>query len=333
MQSIKNAVFRISGALLRRGPLAPLARRYFRERSAIVYYHGVWADDDSVRRRLFGGMRVSDFADELRRLKQFFDVVPLSRIIAGQTNNSPRPVLAITFDDGLDLTTAGATDVLDQQGIKATMFINTASLAGGHLMWMHRFSAIRSERGDEALLAEFNRFSQHKIPALNELIAATRAWPQEMKDEWVDQMWRGAGMEPLPVFLEKHRPYLTIDGVKNWLGRGHEIGFHTHSHPFCSRLDDELLERELVDPVANLKSSLGLNEIAFAYPFGDRCRPEHEAKLRQNGLFSALIGTAGFSRNPVQPHALERIDAEPGVDREVFGKPVLRSYKRSSRST
>ena len=331
---LKNVIFRVAGTLLRRGPMATLAREFFRDRAAVVFYHGVWADADLERRQLFGGMPVSDFADDMQRLARFFDIVPLSQILtAEKPRDSRRPRLAVTFDDGLDLTAGGATDVLDRLGIRATMFVNTACLAGSHLMWMHRFSAIRATCGPDVLLRELNNVQERrggdgKLASLDDLIAATRAWPQERKDEYAAQMWERAGLEPIESFLARHRPYLDADALRDWLRRGHEIGFHTHSHPFCSQLTDDLLEREVIAPVAGLKSQFGVSEMSLAYPFGDRCRPEHEQRLREHGVFTALVGTAGFSGDPPDPNALERVEAEAGIDREVFGKPILRGYRR-----
>ena len=136
-------------------------------------------------------------------------------------------------------------------------------------------------------------------------------------------------MGSLDRFLAQSRPYFTIDSLEGWRRRGHEIGFHTHTHPFCSGLSDESFQREVNAPVTLLKSSLDLTDLPFAYPFGDHFHPEHETKLRQSNVFSALLGTAGFSTKPIDAHALERIDAENGVDQEVFGKPLLRAYKRT----
>ena len=336
--SLKNTVFRISGRLLRRAwPLSALARRYFRGRAAVVFYHGVWPVDDEARRSRFGGMRVNDFTAEMRRLAAFFEIVPLSQILSPSPppRQPGKPIAAVTFDDGLDLRAAGVVDVLDSLRIRATTFVNTASLAGGHLMWMHRFSVIRAERGEAVLLRELNRVLQTHAqgPALdnlNGLIPATRAWPQERKDEWAAQMWESAGLLPVQQFLDRHRPYADLEQLRDWLGRGHEVGVHTHSHPFCSRLSDELLESELIAPASQLRQSLGIDCPALAYPFGDRCRPDHEARLRQLGIFSGLIGTAGFSPMPTDPHALERVEAEPGIDQEVFGKPILRTLRRRS---
>ena len=209
------------------------------------------------------------------------------------------------------------------------MFVNTASLAGGHLMWMHRFSVIRALRGENVLLREFNRVQEKHQPGraiarLEELIAAARAWPQKRKEEWAAEIWDSAGLGPVQEFLREHRPYLDVDALRDWTRRGHEVGFHTHSHPFCSQLSDDLLDREVLRPVAELNSAIGVNAMPLAYPFGDRCRPEHEQTLRRSGQFSALIGTAGFSMKPVNPFTLERVEAERGVDREVFARPILR---------
>jgi peptidoglycan/xylan/chitin deacetylase (PgdA/CDA1 family) len=198
---------------------------------------------------------------------------------------------------------------------------------------MHMFSAIRAKCGPSVLLREINKIQERykqgpPLASLDSLMCVMRAWPQAEKDHWAAAIWMGAGMGSVDSFLNQYRPYFSVEGLRDWVRRGHEVGFHTHSHPFCSRLTDELWETEVVKPVADLESAVGVQRIAFAYPFGDRSPPEHEAKLRRLSLFTTLMGTAGFSKRQADLSRMERIGAEDGVDFAVFGRPVLRASKQ-----
>jgi len=330
---MKEVVLGGLGQLLRRGPLCGIAQRYFEERASVVFYHGVW--NESARLRLFGGVSTSEFEAHLRRLKSFFHILPLSQVIevSREGRKTKRPVLAVTFDDGFDLTTGGATEVMDRLGIKGTVFVNTACLTGRHLLWMHMFSVIQAKRGSQTLLTEINRVQAkyqdgRTLSSLSDLIAATRAWPQGDKDHWAAAIWGGARMESLETFLNENRPYFSIEGLRDWTKRGHEVGFHTHSHPFCSQLTDALWESEILRPLSAFKAAINADQIAFAYPFGDRSPPKHEAKLRDLSIFTALMGTGGFSKKGEDLAAMERVQAEDGVNLEVFGKPLVRAYKQ-----
>src|SRR5213078_1385504 len=97
------------------------------------------------------------------------------------------PMVAVTFDDGCDLTRSGATDVLDDLGILATTFVVSACVDNRHLMWQHKFSAIRAVRGDERFVTAFNRLAEKvasgsgiRSPA--EQTNRTCSWPTARKD-------------------------------------------------------------------------------------------------------------------------------------------------------
>jgi peptidoglycan/xylan/chitin deacetylase (PgdA/CDA1 family) len=340
----KDRVLGAVGSALRHPPGASLARAYFRGRANIIFYHGIWAAG-STRGRLLGGLDLDAFAAHLRQLGTFFDFVDIETVLApsaagangnGNSNGhgaSGRPHLHVTFDDGLDLVGDGAAELMQSLGISATVFINTACVEGGHLMWQHALAAMRAMLGDAAFLERLNalqaRTGGRPAGSAARQLEATRGWPMARKDEYTAELWAACAMPPLAEFLEEHRPYLGWDGLAAWTARGHRIGFHTHSHPFCSQLSAGEVDAEILEPGTRLRARLGGGTLPFAYPFGDRLVPEQEARVAASDTFSCLLGTGRFAPRGAAPSALDRVEAEGGINLEVFGRPLTRQARSS----
>ena len=327
-QAIKDGAYRLAGRLLQG---TPVARRYFGDRPNIVFYHGVW-ERGTPRRDLFTGVFADRFRADLRTLGRSFDLVGIDAILGPPPGPGDRPRLHITFDDGFDLIGGGAAEALEEAGASGTVFVNTASVDGGHLMWQHLFSAVRHLRGDAAFLAALNALQERlgrpeRADAAAGQLRVTRRWPAGRKDEYAAALWESCAMPPLGAFLDEHRPYMGWEALRRWIDRGHTVGFHTHTHPFCSQLDESEVDAELLAPVRALKERLGLDAVPFAYPFGDRLPAEPEGRVAATGAFACLLGTGRFSERGTDPTRLDRVEAEPDVLAEIFGRPLVRSLR------
>jgi len=331
----KNELLRVLGHVVRRPMGAWATRGFFQRRLNIFFYHGVWADD-APQLRLFSGVPLTRFAADLRMLQAYFHFVPLHELLRGgrrlvERDVAGKPLATLTFDDGFDLTKGGATAILD---IPATVFVNSNSVNYETMMWQHQFSAIRAIRGDARFLWSLNVVLEKTgVPAVDKVSDqgfATRGWPPSRKDEYARAVWDACDMPPIDQVLAEHRPYFDWAGLQDWIGRGHGVGSHTRSHPFCSQLSESDIADEIVSPCAELRAKLGLAEVPFAYPFGDRLQPDLEDALARRGTCSCLLGTEGLTTRPADPNRADRVDAEGGVDREVFGRPVARFLRQRS---
>jgi peptidoglycan/xylan/chitin deacetylase (PgdA/CDA1 family) len=326
---------RLSARYLRRGPFAWMGRWYFRGRYPIIYYHGVWRPG-SPQQRLFAGTTIERFVDDLECLGQFFEFASLERVLATATPSlRQRPLLAVTFDDNHDLFASGAVAAMAAAGVPATVFVNTFTVGYQGLMWQHALMAIRRLRGDERFLNELNRLQARlggePIVAAGKQLPVTRKWPASRKEEYLGDLWRACDMPAVEEILAECHPYLDLPQLRDWMARGHAVGFHTRTHPWCSRLSAAEVQAELVDPAVALKRDLQIGWLPFAYPFGERLTPAMEEVVVRSGVFSCMLGVSGFSRRGTPHHHVRRLDAEPGAQREVFGRAVLASAGRPDR--
>ncbi len=75
-----------------------------------------------------------------------------------------------------------------------------------------------------------------------------RTWPMSRKEELVNELWRCCDMPALDEFLDQYRPYFSWKDIEEWLRRGHSVGLHTHTHPKCENIDENLAEQEIKVP-------------------------------------------------------------------------------------
>ncbi|HMR33243.1 MAG TPA: polysaccharide deacetylase family protein [Geminicoccaceae bacterium] len=325
---LKSVAVRVLAKAARLPPLRRAMRALYRRRTAVVFYHGVWTSGAGQTAR-FGGLEIDALARDLRLLARYFRFVPLDEVL--RLNNSGTmpgdPVMAVTFDDGHDMARSGAVDLLDEFRIPATLFVMPCCVGNRHLMWMHKFFAILEERGAERFVAAYNRVAGKvglgPIGSAGQLPCAAKAWPMRLKDELAQAIYDGCDMPPVGDYLDRYRPYVTWEQLQAWRDRGHAVGLHTATHPFCSMLGRTELEEEVVVPAWQLRRRLSLPTLPFAYPFGDRiASPGTASAIAMRAGLSCMLGVDGLSRPRTSPMALERIDAEAGLDLHLFAKPV-----------
>jgi len=244
-----------------------LVTNRLRETRNILYYH--FAGDPAPHYQSFdAGCTVAAFERQLRLLQRYFDFCSLDDALSPETPTGARPQLAITFDDGLDLISSGAMDVLDRYGVSATVFVCTRAVDNRALLWTHMLSAIRYLAGPEASERSFNRIAESEaVPTIDDaaqIVARSKAWPMARKDDIAQAVWDDCGLPPVSEYLEEHQPYLTHDQLQTWREHGHSVGLHTASHPLCERLDADGVEAEIAAPAKQLQEWGYCDGVPFA---------------------------------------------------------------------
>jgi peptidoglycan/xylan/chitin deacetylase (PgdA/CDA1 family) len=324
--TIKNAI----GIVCESPLLRPQVRRSALHSVNVVYSHYI-GNPDPHYMAFYNGCTVSKFTEDLKRLSRVFDFAPLSEVVADQSAASDRnrPILAVTFDDGLDLRESGAMEVLDRYGVKATAFVITSCVDNKKMMWRHMLSAIQTLVPEHVWLAHYDNLALgHGIKPIEsgqDLLAASRRWDMRHKDGLAAELWTQCQLPPVEEYLAQKRPYFSWAGLRSWIAAGHSVGFHTHTHPYCSKLQKADLESELIQPALELKRQLGLEELSLSYPFGDRLQPSLEHELFDMKIFKALFGIRGFRRKGGPNDKLERAGIEgPDLGWAVFAANLLR---------
>jgi Polysaccharide deacetylase len=197
-------------------------------------------------------------------------------------------------------------------------------------------SVVFSASDRSRLAARYNRLMRAwnlpEIREATELLSASLRWPMEGKDDLASLLWEACELPPVEQFLKQERPYFSWEGIEEWLARGHSIGLHTRTHPDCSRLGEDGINREIVGPAALLRERFGVSAIPFSYPFGWRAAAATEQVLVNRGVVDCALGIEGFAPFGTAPHALERACIEQDLTFNAFGRPLLGLPRQATRN-
>lgn len=321
--AVKVALGRVAG-------MPPAARRLSGSLSGtanIVYAHYVGPPRPYLDAFYYGtDARWLDAT--LTELSRAFTFAPLADVVSGSASGrNGRPPLAVTFDDGFDMSSGPVPEILARHGVRATVFAITSCVGNRQLMWRNKLSATVALTAPAHLDAAYAGLAAERGLATGPVLEASRSWPMADKDDLADELWRLTDMPPLDQYLATERPYFTWDGLRSWIASGHDVGLHTATHPRCDRLDAAAVEHEVRVPAEQLRRELELDDVALSYPFGLRLPAAVEAGLVEDGVVSCALGIRGFSPLGTPPRALERATLEQHMRWEVFGRPLVRSLR------
>jgi peptidoglycan/xylan/chitin deacetylase (PgdA/CDA1 family) len=217
----------------------------------MVGYHAVVGDQAAMAGVMPGlAITAGTLEKHLDWIGQHFDFATLDRLASLEATGEPppRPLAAVTFDDGYRGVFDHAWPILRRKGIPAAIFVVTdrigsdAPLAHDQLYrYLRRqYSAVVAHRLTRAVL--------HSVP------------PAEVP-ELMDRLELPVrpGAPELPVT----RPMLTELLAGGWI-----IGSHTRSHARLTSTAPENLGREIEGSRLALERGLGAPVRHFAYPDG-----------------------------------------------------------------
>lgn len=137
----------------------------------------------------------------------------------------------------------------------------------------------------------------------------------------IDQ-WMGTPHE------EELRP-MSWDDIRALADAGWEVGSHTRSHPYLTKVDDDQLERELVESRETCEEMLDRPCRSLAYPYGD-----HDARVVAQTAAAGYAAAATFPSRLTKPVPLmwPRVGVFHDDGRRVFRvkmSPAMRRLRRT----
>jgi peptidoglycan/xylan/chitin deacetylase (PgdA/CDA1 family) len=240
----------------------------------ILLYHGIVAERlPSDPWRAGQAVPREDFERQVGWLARRRRVVSLAQYLQRDPDDPEAArTVALTFDDGLRSSFVNAIPFLQRHGIHATFFVTTAHIESRKLLWFSYLNALCFEGGYDALqvdgvscpLRSFaeRRRAKHRLASL----ARTSGDPVEFSG-------RLAARYPLPLGVASRYEGATPEELRSVAASDLlELGSHTLTHPFLSRLSREAQEEEIIGSRRLLAELSGRSVRYFAYPAGDYSR-------------------------------------------------------------
>jgi peptidoglycan/xylan/chitin deacetylase (PgdA/CDA1 family) len=243
-----------------------LARYIFKKEPLILMYHRI-VDDP-----LLPGITPQTFEQQLRHLKKYFNVLPMSQLAENILNQDVKPYsVAITFDDGHCDFYTKAWPLLQKYELPAALYVTTGFVDQKCWLWpdLLRYLLIKTSKATLHLdnVGYLPLDSQHLLLSWNKLGDYCLTLSSENRWEFLKEL-----SHKLEVDTETHAqpPFnsVTWDQLREMVSQGLEVGSHTVSHPILTSLSLDDASQELAISHERILSELGIPPKGICYPNG-----------------------------------------------------------------
>ncbi len=247
-------------------------------RSVVLTYHRIATPGPS---NPFYDPTVSATSESLRAqmamLRDRFRVVPAERLIDPPDSADPRPLAAVTFDDGCRDNFTAALPVLREFEIPATFFIPTDYLERPRLPWwdhvafvvkatrLERFTIPRAPDDPAPIVVDLT--DHDRSAAIMGLIRPILDGEVADRDGFLKRLEDRAQVDVDSRILGRDL-FMSWSHLKAMAAEGHAIGSHAHSHVALGTLSDHDARRELALSRSILEAAVNRPVRAVAYPYG-----------------------------------------------------------------
>lgn len=107
---------------------------------------------------------------------------------------------------------------------------------------------------------------------------------------------------------EAPEPMMDVAQVREWLAAGHDIGSHTRTHPFLTRIPVAEAREEIISSRKKLEDCFGRPVKHFCYPYGDWNKGVRDL-VAEAGYQTACTTDAGINGPGSSPWELKRFTA------------------------
>jgi peptidoglycan/xylan/chitin deacetylase (PgdA/CDA1 family) len=240
-----------------------------------------------------------NFREQMLYLKKAFPIVRFEE----NWHKTPKPAVAITFDDGYADNALEALPILEEIGVPATFFVSTGTIGSTLAFWWHELERIILSGSllpsvftleDDTLKRSWTTCNDaERIKFYRELVHLMNDADPQHREAWLWQIRSWAGIEAAAA--DNHRA-MTVDELRLLAASSLvTMGSHTVKHPRLSSLNALVQKEEIVASKIQLESWLDRKINVFSYPFGRRCDYTEEtvAICREAGFAKAAANFPG----------------------------------------
>jgi peptidoglycan/xylan/chitin deacetylase (PgdA/CDA1 family) len=265
---------------------------------------------------LYRFRRIAEFKSDVEFLLRHFRAVTLGEIVDDLNGKRTlsRHCFHLTFDDGFRQMYDVVVPILQQAGVPATFFLNTAYLDWGGLAHFNALSVVL-----DRLQSRHSRLSAVARRRVESLLPAATRGRTTLRQRLLSIGYAQASLVPplagaceidLDQYVREASPHLSSDQVTAMLKKGFSVGGHGHHHLAYSELP---LSQQLEQTRTNmqfLSQRFRVSPRAFAFPHND-CGVERAFfnAVFSEPLLEVSFGTAGLVSH-FHPRNLERVTME-----------------------
>jgi peptidoglycan/xylan/chitin deacetylase (PgdA/CDA1 family) len=104
----------------------------------------------------------------------------------------------------------------------------------------------------------------------------------------------------------KQLPIMSLSQIREWISEGHQIGSHTLTHPYLTRISYSQAREEIISSKKKLEDLFNVPIEHFCYPYGD-FEPSIQELVKEAGYSSGSTVKFGVNSLTTNPFQLCRI--------------------------
>ncbi len=312
---LKFTIKKIIGIIAAIIPLSFLIK-ISRQRVFLPFYHIVSEKPVCHVEHLYSIPTPEKFEKDLDYLLLYFKPVSLNELIDIHTKKVPypfKPVMHLSFDDGLKECAEIIAPILLKKGIPATFFINSAFVDNKNLMFRYKQSlfiqhcqTLSPHEITSYLIPEMNK---NGLPVDNDPIKFISSLRYE-DNELLEKIGNCMPFVNYVQYLEDEKPYMSSEQIKWLLDKGFSIGSHSIDHPLYAVINLEEQLRQTIESQKFLEENFNVPNRTFAFPFSDDgLKKEFFVTLNEQLPFDLTFGGAGLKNDSISNN-LQRFPME-----------------------
>lgn len=286
------------------------------QKIVLPFYHTVSDESLPHIRHLYSIRSVKKFSEDLDFFLRHYKPVSLSELLefVKGSEKMNKPVVALSFDDGLREVYEIIAPILLKKGVPATVFINPAFADNRDLFFKYKASLIIDR------LDNINH-PKNLYEIINSRLGSTIRSKPAMVRKILNISYEQKNMldsiaELLDInfetFLKIRRPYMTIAQIQEIMKQGFQIGTHSMDHPLYSSLNLDEQLRQTIESMKWIADTFNPGYRFFSFPFiddGVTADFFNTIYNKDSKIIDLSFGSAGLKKENY-PFHLQRIPME-----------------------
>ena len=268
---------------------------------------------------------VASFEDILDMLATSFRFGSVEALLANRRGHN-RPMVYLTFDDGLRNNYTHAYPVLRERSIPAMFYVCPALIEAGAWLWTHEMRERLRTLG-ERQLAELSRAVLEVKLGREQIIDVMKGLGMDARRR-VEERIRLATPGFIPDSAQRQAfDLMSWDELRQLDPGVITIGSHSMTHAMLDSVTPEEAEYEVVTSRKVLETKLDREVVHFCYPAG-QVGPVAEALVRRTYRTATLTARGSAPREMIDPYRLPRLSGTACRDLTVWA--LVRAPKTMS---
>lgn len=310
----------LARGLLRSGALSVLSQIPADDSLIVLDYHRIGdAEADAFDPGVFSATG-EQFDEQISYLKRKYRLVTLEEALAPADGTSKsktrRGRVLITFDDGYRDNYDIAYPILRTHGVQGVFFLCPSLVGSSYVPWWDCIAFVmRTARQRRFTLRypgelEVDMDQDGLSKSVRTVLKEYKRPENTDQARFIRELKEAAQGEEAPA---TSRRFLSWDEAREMIRGGMAIGSHTVSHCVLSQMTPEAQFEELSNSRAVLKSQLGVEVDALAYPVGSEqsFSAETQRLAQEAGYRAAFSYYGGTNRaGAINPYDFKRVHAD-----------------------